>query len=166
MRCQHCHRELSADEPVYRPVTLRSSSLHWSWGGIIGALCAECAGLRVEYPKSDGTLLDVALFGDQEWRAAEACYGCGRPVVLSGRRPPPRYVVCGQECRRKASDKAAADLRRRRREARAVERRCAACGGLFVPGRSDAAHCSRACWLRAYRQRRAEGADDAAADPS
>jgi hypothetical protein len=41
--------------------------LHWNWGGIIGSLCAECAGLRVAYPKSDGTVFGVVSFCEQKF---------------------------------------------------------------------------------------------------
>jgi hypothetical protein len=86
MRCQNCHRELTADEPVYRVAT----------GHAVGSLCACCA---TQSP-------DAALFLDQRWRPPQRCCHCGRPVILNGRRRVPRYIACSDRCRQAARNTA------------------------------------------------------------
>jgi hypothetical protein len=117
MKCQQCHHEFAAGEPVYRVAVGYGGNDYRLFGGAIGSICAGCALATREYRTSDGRLLTSPVHWDQQWRAAEPCVHCSRPVVLSGRRRRPRYVICGERCR---SAVYAQSRRRRRRERREV----------------------------------------------
>jgi hypothetical protein len=147
MRCQNCHRDLMADEPVYRVATGYKQIWRKRWNGdSVASICAQCATRS----------LDAAFFGDQCWRAPEPCRHCGRPVILNGRRRAPHFVVCGERCRKARHNTAQWEIS-------PSERSCRACGATFAPTRINASYCSHACRQKAYRARRGEVTADSPA---
>jgi hypothetical protein len=82
MHCDHCHKPLPDDAPIWRVSVAYSVNDYvpstQSW-------CEACAG---------GEWLHW-----QRWRPPSECHHCGRTVILTGRRPVPLHIVCGDACR-------------------------------------------------------------------
>jgi hypothetical protein len=146
MRCEHCQREIPESGPVYRlslspghPWATKSGliegKMHWEWDQLVQSVCDSCRQDR-----------DVELWR-RDWRPAEPCRNCGRPVSHDTARKVPKHVVCSPDCRRAVY---AALARARRSLPQAI---CQTCGKLFPPSRIDARFCSSPCRQRAYRQR-------------
>jgi hypothetical protein len=85
----------------------------------------------------------------REWWSRSPCIHCGRPIIASRNRRPPKLFCCSTECDAAALNAAA----RRRRRSRRTERSCQGCGKPLELKRTDATFCSLACRQRAYRQR-------------
>jgi hypothetical protein len=117
-------------EPIHRV------SLSWvNHNSVIRLVCRACA---------------VRIGGQYKtWRELIACQGCGRTVIHDINRQPPRYVICGEQCRRTVR----ATLAREKR-GQPSERHCQTCGGVLASQRADVRHCSSPCRQKAYRQRR------------
>jgi hypothetical protein len=142
MQCQQCRRELAAAEPVYR-VAAGYLGKDYRLFGAVGSICAECALATRTY----GEYISP-VYWNQQWRTPEPCAHCSRPVILNGRRPRPKHVVCGDRCRAAVYARCA-----QQRKTMMPEQICAICGRHFVPTRRDAAYCSSACRRKAYRDR-------------
>ena len=147
MQCQRCHRELAANEPVYRVAVGYSVNDYCLFGSAVGSICAGCA-FATWTSTFQGREYVHSVYSDQQWRALEPCAVCERPVVLNSRRRRPKHVVCGNRCRATVY----ARQRRPRRKAR-LEQNCATCSERFVPARSHGTYCSAACRQKAYRRR-------------
>ena len=146
MRCQSCERELSADEVVYRAAIGHSGIWYEKFGkSSVGSLCRDC----VTGPRAP----IIRCAQSQLWRPEMACEHCGRPVILSGRRPQPAHVACDKKCL-----KAMYNRRRRVPEKRGYQRErhqhhCRRCGKIFLAVHLNAQFCSSACRQAAYRDR-------------
>lgn len=93
---------------------------------------------------------EMLVFVLRNFRAAEPCANCQRPVRLERLlKGPPKHLVCGDECRQAVYCRAML-MRRRKTPMPAT---CEGCAARFTPPRSDAKWCSPACRQRAYRQR-------------
>jgi hypothetical protein len=147
MQCQKCHRELAANQPVYRVAVGYSVNDYDLFGSAVGSICAGCA-FATRTTTFQGREYVHSVYGNQQWRTPEPCAVCSRAVVLNGRRRRPKYVACGNRCRASVY----ARQRRPRRKAR-PEKNCATCGERFVPARSRGIYCSAACRQKAYRRR-------------
>ena len=140
MQCQHCRREITEGEAVYRlslfcghPWAMQAA--HWDM--VVRYVCGTCC---------DPT--KVSWLQGREWRLPMSCKGCGRSIIHDTVRKVPKHVVCGPECRMAVYARHARERRKKR------ERPCQNCGKPFVPKRADALTCSSPCRQRAYRLRR------------
>jgi hypothetical protein len=86
----------------------------------------------------------------REFRSAEPCDNCQRPIMLQMEiKKPPKHLVCGDECRAKVYSKVLSMHRHKT----PMPTFCQGCKERFLPKRQDARWCSSACRQRAYRVR-------------
>ena len=135
IHCEACRNDLEPNAPIYR-VAL-SYSHPWVRTPICPAtiirVCAACC--------------PSVLWG---WWPPSPCLHCGRPIIASRNRRPPKLFCCSAKCDAAVLNAAA----RRERRSRRTERSCNGCRKPFEPKRADATYCSPACRQLAYRQRR------------
>ena len=136
MHCEACRNDLEPDAPIYR-VSLSYNDR------VIIRVCAACnARPPLFYPNPD--------YPDyRKWCPRSPCIHCGRPIIASRKRRPPKLYCCSTECDAAALNAAA----RRKRRSRRTERSCGGCGKPFESKRINATFCSPACRQRAYRRR-------------
>jgi len=135
MQCEACRNDLEPNTPIYRV------ALHYShpWVGrkCPGCIIRVCAACLPGFP-------DI-----REWSPQSPCIHCGRPIIASRNRQPPKLFCCSTECDAATRNAAA----RRKRGSRRAKRSCQGCGKPFEPKRTDAKFCSLVCKQRTFRQR-------------
>jgi len=140
MKCWVCHRELSADEPVWRGrirgLTKWEHKFHFS----ILYACDPCR--QTSELRKDVFAGRTRRGGPTAFRS-RPCSHCQRPVFFDA-EPSGRFV-CGPECRQ-----ALDDAKHRRLP---TQNRCTGCGAAFTALRYDARFCSARCRQRAVRAR-------------
>jgi hypothetical protein len=139
MCCEACRKDLEPDAPIYRVALPYSHPLAYRSSACIFRVCAACLRPPNVYV--------------EEWWPPLPCIHCGRPILASRNRRPPKLLCCSTECN-------AATLSAAARRKRSVLRHntrplcyCKGCDKPFEPKRIDAAFCSPACRQRAYRLR-------------
>jgi len=129
LNCEHCRRDLTDTEPVYRVRLWENHPWVRRYPTVLH-LCSDCADTM-----------------RRKWHPARPCDNCARPVHHGENYKVPLHVTCGPVCRN--AIKAA--------QARALRRppifKCQSCGTPFGPKRADARFCSVGCKQRAYRRR-------------
>jgi len=144
MHCEACRKELQPDAPVYR-VSL-SYDHDWAYRKRPGTIIRVCAACNVSPPLF---FPDQGFPDRRVWCPRSPCIHCGRPIIASRKRRPPKLFCCSMECDAAALNAAA----RRKRRSRRTERSCGGCGKPFESKRINATFCSPACRQRAYRRR-------------
>jgi len=144
MHCEACRKELQPDAPVYR-VSL-SYDHYWAYRKCPGTIIRVCAACNVSPPLF---FPDHGFPDRRAWCPRSPCIHCGRPIIASRKRRPPKLFCCSTECDAAALNAAA----RRKRRSRRTERSCGGCGKPFESKRINATFCSPACRQRAYRRR-------------
>lgn len=137
-QCAKCGDALAPDAPVWRQRVRLGPGFFGGHSDTVAPLCERC---RADW---------------KEFRGAEPCENCGRPVHQEYNRRIYLYTFCCSTCERAVR---VAEARERRTDARDT-RQCRTCGETFEPTRTDARFCSSACRQRAYRRRKAVTADE------
>ena len=144
--CADCERPLAPDEPIWRQRISLGRSMFGGTHHRLLPVCETCSHAKrseysYRYPHPS-----------TEFRPAQPCEGCGRPVherYRDGLFHRNHHVICCEDCYKAAELKYA-------RETRTLARgthECQICGKSFEPTRNDAKFCSSACKQKAYRKR-------------
>lgn len=143
MNCEHCLRDVTEAEPVYRA---RLWDGHpWFRGyPVIIHLCSDCG---------TGDVMNW-----RKWHPPKPCDNCARSVHHSANYKVPLHVTCGPVCREALYAAQARAMRRHH-----PMRQCQSCGVPFAPKSAAVTRfCSVGCKQMAYRRRLTIRATDAA----
>jgi hypothetical protein len=134
--CAHCAKcgcTLAPEAPIWRQRMRLGPGFFGGHSDTVAPVCEQC---RADW---------------KEFRGAEPCENCGRPVHQQDGQRWHLRTFCCSTCERAVRVTAA---REQRSDARGT-RKCKTCGETFEPTRTDARYCTPACRQRAYRGRKA-----------